>query len=76
VFLLWVIKNQPEELLSETAFLHFGSMLSPEYKDAKAFLNQKSLGCPFKLERLSAVTVMEFIISLNKRWSSNRLCSI
>jgi hypothetical protein len=65
VFLLWVIKNKPE-WLSETAFQHFGSMLSPEYKDAKAFLQDKSLGSPIRLQHLSAETIMEFILSLKK----------
>jgi hypothetical protein len=50
--------------LSETAYYRFGSTVLPEYKDAKAFFLEKSMGCPLKLLELSGETIMEYIISL------------
>jgi hypothetical protein len=50
-------------------------MLSPEYKDAKEILQDKSLGSPIKLQHLSAETIMEFILSLKNKWKADRICS-
>jgi hypothetical protein len=66
VFFLWLLKNR-SELVTETAFRRFGSTISPQHDEVKAFLRDKSTGCPIKLIDLSAETIMEFIISLKKK---------
>jgi hypothetical protein len=65
VSFLWVLKNR-SELVTETAYLHFGSTISPQHDDVKAFLQDKSTGCRIKLIDLSEA-IMEFIISLTKK---------
>jgi hypothetical protein len=53
--------------VTRTVYLRFGSTISPQHDDVKAFLQDKSTGCPIKLIDLSAETIMDFIISLTKK---------